>query len=93
MILLTFKRNGYSVDICIKGNKQLENIISVIQSLPSDITIIIDHIAKPFIEKQIFEPWKELLSRLSNNLNVYCKISGIKNRLLISFVIYFVFMF
>jgi L-fuconolactonase len=70
-------RNGYSVDICIKGDKQLENIIQLISTSSPDITFILDHIAKPSIDQNILDPWRDLISQLATFPNVYCKISGI----------------
>ena len=38
---------------------------------------VVDHIAKPFIRKKEFSPWKEDLKELATFPNVYCKLSGL----------------
>src|SRR5512133_2044061 len=37
---------------------------------------ILDHISKPLIRSQIFEPWKEDILRIAKYKNVWCKLSG-----------------
>jgi L-fuconolactonase len=36
-----------------------------------------DHISKPRIAKQEFEPWRTLMSELASFPNVLCKVSGL----------------
>ncbi|MEX2671179.1 MAG: amidohydrolase family protein [Phycisphaeraceae bacterium] len=63
-----------SFDLCI-SHTQLPATISLVQQCPN-VRFILDHIAKPVIRKQIFEPWRTYLSELAKLPNVACKISG-----------------
>jgi len=38
---------------------------------------VVDHLAKPFVKKQIQAPWDKDMTRLAKHPNVYCKLSGI----------------
>jgi L-fuconolactonase len=42
-----------------------------------DVRFILDHICKPDIRNQIFEPWKTHLKELSGMSNMWCKMSGL----------------
>jgi L-fuconolactonase len=72
-------RNGFSVDICVKGNEQLSNMAKLIENSPRDLIFIVDHIAKPFIKETDLEPWRQLMSEISKHDNVFCKLSGNAN--------------
>ena len=37
---------------------------------------VLDHVAKPNIKEQVFEPWASEISRLAQMQNVFCKLSG-----------------
>ncbi|RPI47696.1 MAG: amidohydrolase [Chloroflexi bacterium] len=37
---------------------------------------VLDHIAKPLIRDQVFNPWEEDITRLAEEANVWCKLSG-----------------
>lgn len=37
---------------------------------------VLDHISKPHIKQQIFEPWEHDVKKLADLPNVYCKLSG-----------------
>ncbi len=37
---------------------------------------VLDHIAKPLIRDQVFNPWEEDITRLAEHANVWCKLSG-----------------
>ncbi len=64
-----------SFDICI-SHAQLANTIKMVRQCP-DVIFILDHIAKPDIKQQKFEPWKTELRELANMQNVFCKMSGL----------------
>lgn len=55
---------------------QLESAIQMVNQFP-DQEFILDHIAKPYIKKQILQPWKSLIHELAKAPNVSCKISGL----------------
>ena len=71
----TLSRYGLSFDICI-FHPQLANAIRLVAQCPN-VQFILDHIGKPDIKNQQFEPWKQELRTLSEFPNVYCKISGL----------------
>ena len=62
-------------DFLVRPN-HLKYIFEVYEKVPS-LKGVIDHIAKPFIKNNIFEPWAAEISELSKIDNLYCKISGI----------------
>ena len=45
-------------------------------SLFPDQKFVLDHLAKPFIKKQEFQPWVRNLEELGQHKQVYCKLSG-----------------
>lgn len=65
----------FSFDICIL-HTQLESTIKLVAQCPNT-QFILDHIGKPDIKSQLFEPWKENIIKLAQFPNVYCKISGL----------------
>ena len=67
--------HGLSFDICI-FHPQLANAIEFVRQCP-DVSFILDHIGKPDIKNQVFDPWKDELKALAAMPNVYCKISGL----------------
>ncbi len=66
---------GLSFDICI-FHPQLANAIRLVERCPN-VQFILDHIGKPDIKNQLFEPWKQEIRTLAEHSNVYCKISGL----------------
>jgi L-fuconolactonase len=66
---------GLSFDICIY-HPHLANTIQFVKQCPN-IQCILDHIGKPNIKDQLFEPWKREIKELSEFPNVFCKVSGL----------------
>ena len=66
---------GLSFDICIYY-RHLANTIQFVKQC-SNIQFILDHIGKPNIKDQLFEPWKREIKELSEFPNVSCKVSGL----------------
>ena len=66
---------GLSFDICIY-HPHLANTIQFVKQCPN-IQFILDHIGKPNIKDQVFEPWKREIKELSEFPNVCCKVSGL----------------
>ena len=64
-----------SFDICI-NHTQMPNIIRMVEQCPKE-RFILDHIGKPDIKNQLFDPWREQLARLAAFPNVSCKVSGL----------------
>lgn len=55
--------------------KHLPVAVKLVEKFPKQ-SFVLDHIAKPFISKKKFSPWKEDLKELAKHPNVYCKLSG-----------------
>ena len=66
---------GLNFDICIY-HPHLANTIQFVKQCP-DVQFILDHIGKPNIKNQAFEPWKREIKTLSEFPNVFCKVSGL----------------
>lgn len=66
---------GLSFDICI-FHRHLANILKFVQQCP-EVSFILDHIGKPDIKEQVFEPWKTELKALAAFPNVSVKMSGL----------------
>lgn len=66
---------GLSFDICI-AHPQLANTIKLVAQCPN-VNFILDHIGKPDIKAQLFEPWRSELRTLASFPNVWCKMSGL----------------
>ena len=71
----TLSRYGLSFDICI-FHPQLANAIRLVEQCPH-VQFILDHIGKPDIKNQLFDPWKQEIETLAMFPNVHCKISGL----------------
>ena len=71
----TLSKFNLSFDLCI-FHPQLSNTISLVEQCPH-VQFILDHIGKPDIKNQLFDPWKQDIKRLASFENVYCKISGL----------------
>jgi L-fuconolactonase len=69
------KQFNFSHDILIFP-RQLPAAIRLAQNHPQQ-TFILDHIAKPLIKDHKMEPWAAGIKKLSENPNVYCKVSGV----------------
>jgi L-fuconolactonase len=56
--------------------RHLPVIAALADRLP-DLSIVVDHCAKPFIAKGVMEPWKSDIAALALRPNVYLKLSGL----------------
>ena len=61
-------------DFLVRPN-HLKYIFEVYEKIPK-LNGVIDHIAKPKISENIFDPWAKDMSELSKIDSLYCKISG-----------------
>jgi L-fuconolactonase len=68
------KKYGFTYDILVYPD-QLKYVHQFVKSFPEQ-PFIIDHIAKPYIKKQLIDEWKKDMFSLASFPNVYCKISG-----------------
>lgn len=64
-----------SFDICI-SHIQMANTIKMLRQCPN-VQFVLDHIGKPDIKNQVFEPWRREIKELSEFPNVWCKVSGL----------------
>lgn len=68
-------KRGLVYEILTK-TPELKAGIELVRACP-DMQFVLDHISKPYISRQEFEPWKSLISELASHSNVACKISGL----------------
>ncbi|MBI4581209.1 MAG: amidohydrolase family protein [Planctomycetes bacterium] len=68
-------RFGFSFDICI-AHHHLANTIEFVRQCP-EVSFILDHIGKPNIKEQVFEPWMTQIEDLARFPSVHCKLSGL----------------
>lgn len=68
------EKYGFSYDILVFPH-QLSASIKLVEEFPNQ-RFVVDHIAKPAIEKGEIEHWKKLMQTIANHHNVYCKVSG-----------------
>ena len=66
---------GLTFDILTRP-PQLAAAVEMVKRSPKN-TFVLDHISKPYISRQEFEPWKSMITELSKFANVSCKISGL----------------
>jgi L-fuconolactonase len=65
---------GMSFDLCI-AHTQLAQTLRMVAQCP-EVSFILDHLGKPDIKGQVWEPWATEMKALSEYPNVVCKISG-----------------
>jgi L-fuconolactonase len=68
-------RYNLSFDICIR-HYQFDEAIALVQECP-DVKFVLDHLGKPNIAQQQYEPWRKQIQQLAAFENVYVKISGL----------------
>ena len=56
-------------------SKHIPVALQLVDKFPEQ-PFVLDHIAKPFINKKEMSPWKEDLKELAKHPNVFCKLSG-----------------
>ena len=66
---------GLSFDICIV-QPQLANVIEFVRQCPNN-QFMLDHLGKPDIKNEVFQPWAREIELLSKFPNVLCKVSGV----------------
>lgn len=75
--LQALSKTNLRYDILIFGH-QLPNTIKMVDALPDDMPLVLDHIAKPVIDPDHFdEQWARDFAELAKRPNVFCKLSGI----------------
>lgn len=73
--IATLHQNGYTFDILLRQD-QLSNAVKLSEKLPNQ-PFILDHCGKPDLKTNHLKDWKSNISELSQNPNIYCKISGL----------------
>lgn len=66
---------NYTFDILLRQH-QLSDAVKLSEKLP-DQPFMLDHCGKPDLKTNDLKSWKENISELARNPNVYCKISGL----------------
>ncbi|HXW00022.1 MAG TPA: amidohydrolase family protein [Anaerolineae bacterium] len=64
-----------SFDLCLR-HYQLADTLKLVEQCPG-VFFILDHIGKPDIKSQLFDPWRAEIKALARFSNTYCKISGL----------------
>ncbi|MEO1250101.1 MAG: amidohydrolase family protein [Pseudomonadota bacterium] len=72
--LEALQRDGLVYDLLLRP-RELPAAIKTVEAMP-DMRFVVDHIAKPDIANQAWEPWAENMRRLGQAGDVYCKLSG-----------------
>jgi len=67
---------GLSFDLLVKGAAQTDSAIEIVRQCPN-VSIVLDHLLKPNIDKQEFQPWATQMTKLASFPNVMAKISGL----------------
>lgn len=67
---------GLSFDVVAVTERHLLHAVTIAQTQPS-LRIVIDHLAKPPIASERWEPWAAALAAAGAQPNVYAKISGL----------------
>ena len=65
---------GLPVDLLCTSN-QLHSVVELLKRVPH-LHAVIDHIAKPQIAAQAFEPWRSQMAEIAANPGICCKLSG-----------------
>ncbi|WP_018932196.1 amidohydrolase family protein [Gracilibacillus lacisalsi] len=68
-----FEKIDLPVDFLVTSN-QLPAVCELLKHVK--VRGVIDHIAKPDIEKGKLEPWKTQMAEIASYSNIYCKLSG-----------------
>ena len=67
-------KRGYTYDILVFP-KHLFSVHKFLQTLDNQ-PFVIDHLAKPYIQRGLIKQWKRDMQRIAKHENVWCKVSG-----------------
>lgn len=67
---------GFPLDVVVTNDEHMAMSLELAARHP-ELTIIIDHLAKPDIAGQSWEPWASLIARAATHPNVNIKLSGL----------------
>ncbi|MCX6218044.1 amidohydrolase family protein [Spirosoma sp.] len=65
---------GLTYDILIYPT-QLKAALQLVRSVPN-VNFVIDHLAKPYIQKKEISRWSNFMAEIAKNKHVSCKLSG-----------------
>ncbi len=65
---------GLTYDILIYPT-QLKAALSLVRAVP-EVNFVIDHLAKPYVQKKEISRWSNFMTEIAKNKNVSCKLSG-----------------
>jgi len=66
---------GFSFDLCVR-HEQLAAATELAHRVP-EVTFVLDHLGKPDVRNQMFQPWADDLKALAGAPNVVAKVSGL----------------
>ncbi len=66
---------GFTFDLCLR-HEQLPAAAELARRVP-EVTFVLDHLGKPDVRNQSFQPWANDLNALASLPNVVAKISGL----------------
>ena len=69
------QKYNYTYDILVYPH-QLSSAIQLVNQFPNQ-KFVLDHCAKPIIKEKNIGDWKNQMQTISENKNVYCKLSGL----------------
>jgi len=67
---------GVTFDVVSVLPRHLEHVPTIAERVP-ELRMVIDHLSKPPIKEQQWEPWSSLFARAAEYSNVYAKVSGL----------------
>lgn len=69
-------RQGLTLDVVCVVPEHLQ-MLAELSTLHPELTIVLDHLAKPDIANQTWEPWASLIAQVAERPNVTVKLSGL----------------
>ena len=69
-----FAENDVPVDLLFVHH-QLPTVLQLLEKIPN-LRGVVDHLGKPDIASQKFEPWSDQIKQIASYEKIYCKLSG-----------------
>jgi len=74
--LRVLAEHGLAFDVVAVLSRHLEHVPTVVAAAP-DLRVVIDHLAKPAIADEAWQPWADLLAAAASHPTVFAKVSGL----------------
>jgi L-fuconolactonase len=74
--LRVLAEHGLAFDVVAVLPRHLEHMPTVVAAAP-DLRVVIDHLAKPAIADEAWQPWADLLAAAAEHPTVFAKVSGL----------------